>query len=225
LHLTDNFNITAGARYSDEEKNQVTRRLDPTTGGTTPSTIPPFAPCADPVTGECGRNTFATDRVDYRLALDYRFTEAFMAYASYATGFKSGGVSPRYFFANQFIPYDEEEATGSEIGLKTDLLSNTLRLNAAYFFNTYDDQQLGSPVCPTSCRLSLPGRPQHGRRGNLSIRAEGTGSRLTPPGRPQSQLDRQQFTRIGRTSLRRSSSHQRFRRRPSKYNLGIQYGI
>lgn len=229
FHLTDNFNITAGARYSDEEKKQVTRRLDPATGGTTGSTIPPFAPCADPVTGECGRNTFATDRVDYRIALDYRFNESVMAYASYATGFKSGGVSPRYFFANQFIPYNEEEAAGAEVGFKTDLAGNTLRLNGAYFFNTYDDQQLGSPVCPDL----VPSAPCLADR-NMAD-AEISGFELEATWVPTDNLlvdasfswIDNNFTRIdpniSPTFIQSSSVPEATPE--TKYNIGIQYGI
>lgn len=148
FRVTDAVNITAGARYSDEEKFQVTRRLDPATGGTSGSTIPPFAGCADPITGVCGTNTFTTDRVDYRASIDYRWSDGFMTFLSYATGFKSGGVSPRYFFANQFLPYGEEEADAIEFGFKSNLADNRLRLNGSYFVNQYDDQQLGSSICP-----------------------------------------------------------------------------
>ena len=229
IHLTDNFNITAGARYSDEEKNQVTRRLDPATGGTSGSTIPPFAPCADPVTGECGRNTFATDRVDYRVAVDYRWNDMFMTYASYATGFKSGGVSPRYFFANQFIPYNEEEAAGAEVGFKSDLAGNTLRVNGAYFLNQYDDQQLGSPICPDL----VPPAPCLADRNMVD--AEISGFELEATWVPTdallvdlslSWIDND-FTRIdpniSPTFIQTSSVPEATPE--TKYNIGIQYGI
>ncbi|MDX1404351.1 MAG: TonB-dependent receptor [Woeseiaceae bacterium] len=229
FHLTDNFNITAGARYSDEEKFQVTRRKDPATGGATGSTIFAFVGCADPVTGECGRNTFKTDRVDYRVAVDYRWNDMFMTYASYATGFKSGGVSPRYFFANQFIPYDEEEAVGIEIGFKSDLADNTLRVNGAWFLNEYDDQQLGSPICPDL----VPSAPCLADRNMVD--AEISGFELEATWVPTDSLIvdaslawiDNDFTRIdpniSPTFIQTSSVPEATPE--TKYNVGIQYSI
>jgi iron complex outermembrane receptor protein len=89
--------------------------------------------------------------MDYRASLDYRWTERFMTYATYSTGYKAGGVSPRFFFASHIIPFGPEELKAYEIGFKTDLLDNTLRVNGAYFINNYTNQQAGAPggVCPT----------------------------------------------------------------------------
>jgi iron complex outermembrane receptor protein len=147
IHLSDRLNLTAGVRYSDEEKFQILKRLDPATGGRTGSTIPPFA-AVDPITGFAGSNIFEDERVDYRLSADYRFNESFMGYATVSTGFKSGGVSPRFFFLSHILPYGVEEVLARELGFKADLFDYKLRLNAAYFDNQYDDQQLGSAICP-----------------------------------------------------------------------------
>jgi iron complex outermembrane receptor protein len=71
-----------------------------------------------------------------------------MGYATVSTGFKSGGVSPRFFFLSHILPYGVEEVLARELGFKADLFDYKLRLNAAYFDNQYDDQQLGSAICP-----------------------------------------------------------------------------
>jgi len=83
----------------------------------------------------------------YTIALKNRFTKDIMGYASYATGFKSGGWSPDCFAAPAcFLPVDEEELDTLEFGIKSDWLDNTLRLNMAYFFNSYDNLQIASSV-------------------------------------------------------------------------------
>ena len=70
-----------------------------------------------------------------------------MAYASISTGFKSGGASPDCFSPTAcFLPVDEEEVETWEIGLRSDLLDDSLRLNLTYFFNTYEGLQIGSTV-------------------------------------------------------------------------------
>ena len=140
------MNATGGIRYSDEKKSQLLGRLNSTDGGLTGSpTFPELLPSGYPPIV-----TFTGNRVDYRIGLDYRLTDNLMVYASHSTGYKSGGVSPRFFYASHILPYGEEEVLAYETGFKTDLLDNTLRVNGAIFLNNYKDQQVGAPgsVCP-----------------------------------------------------------------------------
>lgn len=75
----------------------------------------------------------------WRLALDYKFTDDVMAFVSYNRGFKSGSY-------NTTAPYDPpvepETLDAYEIGLKSTLFDNRLRLNMAAFFYDYTDIQL-----------------------------------------------------------------------------------
>ncbi|MBL8552113.1 MAG: TonB-dependent receptor [Hyphomonadaceae bacterium] len=129
LHPAPDFNITGGVRYTEDEKTYAFSRLDPITGA--PAII------VGSLTGTSG--SFSGDRVDYRLAADYRFSENFMAYAQVATGYKGGGINPKPFIPDQVVPFDPETVTAYEIGFKSDLLDRTLRLNVAAFFNDYKD--------------------------------------------------------------------------------------
>jgi iron complex outermembrane receptor protein len=94
--------------------------------------------------------TYAKQRYDYRLSLDYKFSDQLMVYATHSTGFKAGGVSPRFFFTTHILPFQPETVKAYELGLKSDLFANKLRLNLALFQNDYKDQQGGAPgsVCP-----------------------------------------------------------------------------
>jgi iron complex outermembrane receptor protein len=143
-HLAEGFDLTAGLRYSDEKKDQLLGRLDPSTGGATASPLfglpGGFAPIV----------TAKKDRIDYRVSVDYRWNESFMTYLSHSTGYKAGGVSPRFFFASHILPYGPEEAKAYEAGFKSDFIDNKLRVNGAIFVTDYTDQQTGRPggVCP-----------------------------------------------------------------------------
>jgi iron complex outermembrane recepter protein len=87
------------------------------------------------------------DNVSYSVGADYRINESVLTYAKFATGYKSGGWSPDAFSSTAiFLPVDEEKLDSFEVGAKTDLFSNTVRLNAAYFFNTYEGLQIGATI-------------------------------------------------------------------------------
>jgi iron complex outermembrane receptor protein len=82
---------------------------------------------------------FEDDRIDYRLAGSFFATDSTTLYASIATGYKAGGVNARPFFAEQQLSHNPEEVLSYEIGAKTELFDDTLRLNSAVFFNDYSD--------------------------------------------------------------------------------------
>jgi len=95
-------------------------------------------------------------------SLSYQFTDDLMAYASYAKGFKGGGFQMRYFPAvvvnpgdtpDDRIAYaDPETAISYEVGFKSELLDNRLRVNASAFYVDYEALQatinldLGGPL-------------------------------------------------------------------------------
>ena len=86
------------------------------------------------------------EKVTVCLALEVDLEDATMAYASYTRGFKPGGsnltfgredvVSPIVV-----LPIFEETIDAYEVGLKTDLADDEVRLNGAAFFYTYDNLQ------------------------------------------------------------------------------------
>ncbi|PZN31694.1 MAG: TonB-dependent receptor [Proteobacteria bacterium] len=162
-HATDRLNISAGVRYSEDEKTYTYFRRNP--DGTLPQCIPmdpfnPFDPAQPPNCALSGlfdvADSFEGDRVDWRLALDYRWSSDFMSYAQVSTGYKGGGVNPRPFFGpstpeiNQLKAFDPETLTTYEVGFKTDLFNRTMRVNMAFFYNDYQDIILTSSACPIS---------------------------------------------------------------------------
>ncbi len=158
IHPTDALSITAGLRYTEDEKNYTYLRSNPDHSVPDPgSCLPPDLADDWWYTPNCllagiynitGR--FKGDRTDWRVAADYRFTPDFMAYASVSTGFKGGGVNPRPFFETQRLPFNPETLTTYEVGFKSDWLQRRLRLNGALFLNKYEDIQLRKQACPES---------------------------------------------------------------------------
>jgi iron complex outermembrane receptor protein len=89
----------------------------------------------------------ANRAASWRAAFDYKLLPKVLTYASISTGFKSGGFNGG-FLANdvpdalaQLKPIKPEYITAYEIGLKSDLLQNAVRFNAAGFYYDYRDEQ------------------------------------------------------------------------------------
>ncbi len=156
----DSFNITLGMRYSADKKDYTYFRTNP--DGTQPGPCteapptPPFAlanPANCALAGFSGEQArFKDDRIDWRAALDYSFTDDFMAYAQVSTGYKAGGINPRPFFTVQIKTVDPEEITSYEAGFKSYWFGRRVRLNGAVFFNDYEGIQLQQ----TQCEVPFP---------------------------------------------------------------------
>jgi iron complex outermembrane receptor protein len=97
---------------------------------------------------------------DPKISLTFAATDDLMAYFTYSEGYKAGGVqftTPNVEIASQI--FDPEELDSYEIGVKSELLNRTLRLNASLFYYDYQDLQVqrvdttlsgGLPVAFTS---------------------------------------------------------------------------
>jgi len=129
--------INAGIRYTEEAKTYTYVRRGPE-GGAAP-------PILAPLDGQVGEAS--AERVDYRIAAQYRWTDEFMTYAQFATGFKGGGVNPRPFYPQQVLSFGPETLQSWELGFKSDLLDRRVRLNVAAFFSKYNDIQLTLTNC------------------------------------------------------------------------------
>jgi iron complex outermembrane receptor protein len=137
-HVTDDFNVTLGLRYSDTKFDYLQTRHDPRGQDPfNPGVIKPQA--ALPVLGQAPIQS--AERVDYRVALDYQITDGLMVYGQVATGFKDGGVNPTATSIATQTTFNEEELQSYELGIKSDL-GSSVRLNAAVFYSDYTDLQL-----------------------------------------------------------------------------------
>ena len=129
--LTDRLKLTGGARYSYEKKRITS---DGIIYSGLPLLLQPYAK----VGAEEGWGN-----VTWKAVAEYKLTEDAMAYASVATGFKSGGFTGSASTAiSATTPFDPEKATSYEAGAKTELFDHRLRLNAAAFYTDYRDLQV-----------------------------------------------------------------------------------
>jgi iron complex outermembrane recepter protein len=134
---TDRLTLIGGLRYTEETKDYTFVRI------TRQGTTHPFLGALNGVVGD-----YKGDNVDYRAVAQFAWTPAIMTYASFSTGFKGGGISPRPFVPQQARPFDIEKLDNYELGIKSDLFNRTLRLNANVFMSDYTDLQLGLQLCP-----------------------------------------------------------------------------
>jgi iron complex outermembrane receptor protein len=133
--FTDAWSFTVGGRYTREEKDirtQVRRIADTDAILAAPPTETYDVSASD-----------TWSKFTPRAALQWKPADNLMLYASYATGFKSGGFqgqAPTAAAARS--PFDPEEATSVELGLKSTLLDRRLTLNVAVFDTDYEDLQV-----------------------------------------------------------------------------------
>jgi iron complex outermembrane receptor protein len=133
--LTDRLAISAGGRYSSDEKVvefDNTRVVNP-------------------------RVVVEDDRTDWKVGLDFTASDDVMVYGSVATGYRPGAYNSRPFQATQVVAVDAEDAVSYDLGMKWDLFDNRLRLNLAAFFFDYETRIL--PVGGTECPLLDLGPP------------------------------------------------------------------
>ena len=79
------------------------------------------------------------DRITWRAVVDYKLSDEAMLYASYATGFISGGYTETCSSPATCIPFQPEKNWNAELGLKSRWLDNTLQANIAVFYTQYSD--------------------------------------------------------------------------------------
>ena len=132
-YLNDQWTLTAGFRWTEEEKDFVGGASAP---GYYPLRGEPWPGIFNPFNAD-QKWTETTPKVGAR----YQMNDDVMFYGSYSEGFKSGGFFARQ--ANYEIDpaYDPEYVKNYEFGWKTTLLDGRMIFNGAIFRSDYDDKQ------------------------------------------------------------------------------------
>ena len=133
--LSDRLSLTAGIRYTDDQKVAEISRHN--FNGTDRLPVPGFTTQTSP-----GTVIVDEDKVSPMLGIDYQMNENLLLFAFYSTGFRGGGFSPRPSNGLQLAPFLSEELENLEVGVKSELFDDSLRVNANLFFSTYTDQQV-----------------------------------------------------------------------------------
>jgi len=99
--------------------------------------------------------TYEGDKTWYsftpKYGVSYQLASALFVYGSISKGFDAGGFNNRASSLATALPYNQENVTTYEAGIKSDWLDHRLRLNATVFYNAYRGlQQTASVVSPVT---------------------------------------------------------------------------
>lgn len=134
--VSDTVKATVGLRYTNDEKEQVSRpvlMLAPGRG------FPDLEP-----------QTVRFEEVTGRFTLDWSATEDTLLYASYSRGYKGGGFNPAGAGGDTVNPsFDPEFVDAFEVGAKSLLAEGSLALNASLFYYDYQNYQIAKLVNQT----------------------------------------------------------------------------
>lgn len=154
---TDQLEISGGVRYTKENKTNTIRvpyvhnllayTKDAATGLYKPS--PVFLQSGF----YSGPIRFSDSNVSPEATIKYKIAPNFNVFASYKTGFKSGGIDNSALPSNSLsqaaltgnfssLIYKSEKAKGGEIGFKSQLAGNTLTLNGTIFYYQFKNLQV-----------------------------------------------------------------------------------
>ncbi len=112
--ITEQFQVTAGFRYDQDDQKAV-----------------------DLSTAELTQHTFSEPQP--KVTLTYKLTDDALTYFTYSKGFRTGGFNPTSPLAVRV--YQNETANDFEGGLKTEWLDRRLIINAAVFHTDFTNQQ------------------------------------------------------------------------------------
>jgi len=117
--LNETLHLTVGGRYTWDDKDGILYRVNNApTNFTFESSV---------------------DRFDPMVTLAWDAAENINVYAKYSTGYRAGGASSRSLTYRSFDP---EEVEAYELGVKSDLFDNRVRLNAAIYAMDRTDSQI-----------------------------------------------------------------------------------
>lgn len=142
--ITDKLTLTAAIRY-DEDDREITRLDGPTvnTAGEGVGSSVFGAECTIGI-GGCVPRGFVEKKTfnaaQPKVSLAYQANEDLMLYATYARGFRSGGFNASGALLAE--TYDKEILDSYEMGQKSTWLDGRLRLNAAVFYEDYENVQV-----------------------------------------------------------------------------------
>ncbi|WP_298464141.1 TonB-dependent receptor [uncultured Erythrobacter sp.] len=141
-NVTDKLTLTAGLRWTDEEKTLDLEVFG--AAGFTENDIP-FP------------DELNTSRFTPKFGIQYQATPDILLFVSATNGFKSGGWNARATNPAAFADFGPEKVWSYELGFKTDLLNDRLRLNATVFHADFTDLQINSALPNTAPPIFVTG--------------------------------------------------------------------
>ncbi len=139
-HLNEQWSVTAGARYTDDEKTAKVNN------GLIFDTVYPESGWIDGYVRPEGDlvptvldDSEAWSKFTPRIGIEYQANNDIMLFASFAQGFKSGTFNPRASTAEPAVK--PEDVDSYEIGMKSQWLEDSLRANVTLFSLDHKNRQ------------------------------------------------------------------------------------
>lgn len=124
--VNDKFSVSAGLRYTKDEKEFYAERVQgPFGSGTATGTANP-----------------EDDHISWDLSGVYKLNDEVNLFARLANGFRAPSIQGRILFGDEVTVAESETINSAEMGFKSDLLDGNGRLNMTAFYYQMRDQQL-----------------------------------------------------------------------------------
>ncbi len=145
-NVSDDLHLTAGARYTSDERENVGGRGH---GWAYDASVParPIDPGLDPSKpgsgfsdGCCNDAKYSNGKATYLLRANYELSKDHMVYGSAATGYKSGGTGDGGEY------YGPETLTSYEFGTKSSFAGGAIKLNTALYSLDFQGFQFSQAV-------------------------------------------------------------------------------
>ncbi|MBT6410803.1 MAG: TonB-dependent receptor [Betaproteobacteria bacterium] len=131
-HISDDFRLTAGLRYSDDEKTETNSTRSVVARG---RAVPPAI----------GSSAGDWDSTDWQVTAEYNVGDDHLLYAKVGTGYKAGGfvdAISAILTMTTDPTYDTENIFAVEIGHKSEFWDKRVRMNSSLYWYDYEDQQI-----------------------------------------------------------------------------------
>lgn len=125
--ISDDLKVTAGLRYSDDEKEFSANRTQSPIG-------------AGPLSS--GLINVSDDHISWDISTSYKVNDDVNWYTRIANSFRAPSLQGRILYGNDVTTAETETVTSYETGIKSDVLDGQGRVNATVFYYTMSDQQL-----------------------------------------------------------------------------------
>jgi iron complex outermembrane receptor protein len=135
--ITNQFEVAAGARWTDEERTHSLFNFLTNTPVNLP--VP----------------RISADNVSPDLSVTYTPTDDLTVYAAYRQGFKSGSFNTIQVDTTNRLDFGDEKAEGGEIGLKARVFDRSLAFNLTAYYYEYSDLQVGANDLTETGAISL----------------------------------------------------------------------
>lgn len=156
--VTDEIKLRLGLRYT-RDKGELDNFLAQYRGDADSIPVLNTIPGGPDVNATTSLH-FSTNKVTPKVGLDYTPTPDVLIYGSFSQGYRGSAFNAQAFTAPDQLDIAKPETVNAfEVGLKSEFLEHTLRLNGAAFWYNYRNQQVVD-VSPQTLVESLIGLPK-----------------------------------------------------------------